>query len=323
MYYIGIDGGGTKTRGLLGTKEGRILSDVTLGPSNHQLTGINKTFDVLSEMIMLLLLRASVNREDLSYLYLGLSGADLESDFQQLNDCVKRIVPDIPFLVENDTWPILRSGLKKPYGVVSIYGTGANAAVIDLDGKKFILKSLGYPLGGFGGGHEIALEALQFAFRAEEGTYKPSRLTKELPELMNVDNMDALLEKLYPENRIPHEQYTKIPPLVFKLAECGDEVCIEILEQFGKVQGQMVSSVIKKANLESPIPIVLGGSIHEVKDNHFSKAFMLELSKLQSSFDIIHPSYPPVAGAFLMALDQAGTVDNHVYANLENYFNEC
>lgn len=38
-YAIGIDGGGTKTLGILADRDGRVLASASVGGTNHQICG--------------------------------------------------------------------------------------------------------------------------------------------------------------------------------------------------------------------------------------------------------------------------------------------
>ena len=51
QYLMGIDGGGTKTLGLLATKEGRIIKKKTAGPGNYHAVGREMVEANLKEVI--------------------------------------------------------------------------------------------------------------------------------------------------------------------------------------------------------------------------------------------------------------------------------
>ena len=51
MYIIGIDGGGTKTIGILTTETGQYLAQAQSGPTNYHVVGEAKTREVLESII--------------------------------------------------------------------------------------------------------------------------------------------------------------------------------------------------------------------------------------------------------------------------------
>lgn len=304
-YIIGFDGGGTKTRCVIGDNKGNILADCSSGPSNHQSIGIEKTKETLNELLLLVLEKTNLSLTDISYIFLGLAGADLPSDFKLLNNMCKEIFGDTKFEVVNDAWIIMRSGTDDAYGAVSIYGTGANAGAINENGDMKILRALTYEIGGYGGGGEISSHALHYAFRSNEETYKKTRLEEELPKLLNYTSMEHLLDDLYPEYKLPYSEFIKLPPLVFKLAGLGDEVCQEILHKLGTIQGEMVNGVLRQANMiGSKFPVVLGGSIYKGESTYFVDAMKKTILNESPEATFNFSKLQPVAGAYLFGLDR-------------------
>ena len=60
MYIIGIDGGGTKTVGILATETGQCLAEVQAGPANYNVVGETENQAVLENLIEEICEKASV-----------------------------------------------------------------------------------------------------------------------------------------------------------------------------------------------------------------------------------------------------------------------
>jgi len=318
----GIDGGGTKTRCLIGDLNGNILGDYTLGASNHQTAGEAQAKAIINDVYLGALEKAKINHKDIKYIYLGLSGADLPSDFDLLNNWCSDIFEETSFQVVNDAWIGMRSGLKGTWGAVSVCGTGSNAGACHPDGRKIILSALSYELGNYGGGGHITEKALHYAFRAYEGTGKETALAKELPRLLGAANMQDLMSKFYPKRLVDDEDLQKVSPLVFKLANDKDCVCQQILIDMGHVLGEMVTGVIKRVGMENlRVPVVLGGSVYKGNNPLLIDELTTTLHREVPNAYLKIPMMPPVAGAYLSALDSIGVVpDSAVYDTLEQYF---
>lgn len=304
-YVLGIDGGGTKTRGILMDLDGKLIGDMVVGPSNYHTYGIELASEAISAIFEEV--KTCISLESLKFVYLGLSGADVPEDFNILNAALAPIFGSVPFKVENDTWCVLQSAQSQSWGAVSIYGTGANAGAVSESGEKHILRALNYTAGGYGGGYEMAMSALHFAFRSEEETYKKTALEDEIPKLLSVKDMASVVPLVFPEHGIPYEKILKITPLLFQLALKKDAVCLEILHHFGKVQGEMVSGLIKRAKLQDKnVPVVLGGSVYKGVSSAFIDAMMQEIQKTAPKAYAVIPDLPPVAGAVLSAFNAIG-----------------
>lgn len=321
-YLIGIDGGSSKTKGLLSDHTGRILAEYTASGSNYHGIGREATGQILESVIHNLLKSASLKKDQLSFVMLALSGADLPSDFKILNEITAKCLPGASHEVTNDVWAIMRSGLRQHWGAVAICGTGSNAGVTRPDGHRFILRSLSYEAGGYGGGHGMAVEALHYMFRADELTYKPTLLTKHLPPLLGCDDPTAMVGRLFPVDQLSREEYNRIPPLVFVLANKGDEVCLEILERMGRTQGQLVNGVIRQSGLKGiSLPVVIGGSLFNGSNPAFIDAMLSEIQTLLPEAYLVRSPYPPAAGALLLGLDHMnGGPCEAVYGRLDDYF---
>lgn len=321
---MAFDGGGTKTRCIIGDESGNILADSTTGPSNHQTVGPDETKNVLFKLYNKTINDSSIKKENISCVFLGLAGADLPEDFVLLNSICSDLFSPIPFEVVNDSWIILRSSLKQKWGAISLCGTGGNAGAIHPNGKRYILRSLSYELGGFGGGGDIASSALHYAFRSSEGTCDYTKLETYLPRLFGLKDMDELLGNLYPDFKLANDDFRKIPPLVFDLANKGDKVCQKILIDMGHGLGQLVSGVIKKLEMEyMKVPVVLGGSVYEKGSSPLLIDEMIKVVHQTAPYAYtVKPKLPPVAGAFLLGMDKLGIeFDDEKYRSLILNFN--
>lgn len=304
-YIIGFDGGGSKTRGIVANLNGDILADYTGKSSNYHMIGKEETKANIENIYINLLKESNIKKDKVEFVFLGLAGADLPVDFKVLNTIAKKIFKNIPFKIVNDAWIIMRSGIKKPFGAVSICGTGANAAAVNDKGKTKILRALGYPYGSYDGGSQIANEALHAAFRSDELTGEFTILEKEIPKLFEKENMGELISLIHPENKIRHQIYKKIPPLVFECAKKNDSIAKNILITGGKIQGKMVKGALKGAEMPyKEFPIVIGGSIFKGVSSHFLDSMIDEIKLEYPKIYVIKPSYPPVYGALFYAYDE-------------------
>lgn len=301
---LAIDGGGTKTDLGIFDRSGHILYR-TIGPGcSHQSLGIHTYEEVVKMLLDEALHALNISLEDLSYAHLGLTGADTEDDFDKLNRATKHLLGSVPFTVENDAWLILRSGLKEAHGAVCISGTGTNAAAIHKNGKSAILRSLGFILGIYGGGLDIAREALHFAFRDNEMTYLPTKLSQEIPKLFHLDTMEKMIPLLYPKNVLSREQLGMITGLVFLLSDEGDQVCQEIIDKMAVYLGHQTAGVIKQIEAEDEtFPVVIGGRVFKDGNQRLKDTMLQVLHKEVPKAYFIQPKYSPMVGAYLRALD--------------------
>ena len=304
-YIIAYDGGGSKTHIMIFDLKGRILFDKIGKGSNHQSLGGKKFKQVIGGLFLDAKQSLMFDDSDIELIYLGLSGADLESDFDKLNESCSIIFKSIPFKVVNDAWIIMRSGLEKPYGAVAISGTGTNSAAINHQGKRAILRSLGFTLGIYGGGLDIAREVMHYAFRADELTYKDTMLKDEVLKLFSVTKMDDIVDMFYPVNNVDRIKFGELTKIVNDCAILGDEVSQEILIRVGKILGLQTAGVIRQVGIEKEkVPVVVGGRVFSGKSSLLLDEFIISLNEICPKAYIVKPKYKPVIGAYLSALDE-------------------
>ncbi len=304
-YIFAYDGGGTKTRINVMDLHGNILFDEITTGSNIVSSGNVEFTKIIEGLFHRAKETLKINNQQIQLIYLGLSGADLKEDYQRLYNACKPIFQDIKHIIVNDAWIILRSGLKKPYGAVAICGTGTNSAAIDKDGKKAILRALSYTLGTFGGGLDIARDALHYAFRADELTYQDTILKTEIPKLLGKKNMEDCISLFYPVRTISKQQFGMITALVNECAINGDDASNKILYNVAYHVALQTIGVMKQLSIEhEEIPVVIGGRVFTSKAPVFRETFDQTIKAHAKNATIIQPKFTPVVGAYLFALDE-------------------
>lgn len=303
-YIVGYDGGGTKTHIGIFTLDGTLVYESLGLGSNHAASDGAMAHSVIESLLEAGLKALKIKRSDIAYIYLGLSGADTPGDYAKIDKMCAAIFKDIPYSFDNDAWIIMRSGLDKPYGAVAISGTGTNAAAINKQGEKTILRSLGYTLGIYGGGLDIAREGLHYAFRADELTYKETILKSMILKHFSKETMDEVVKLFYPKQQITKQDYGTITGLVFEACEQHDEVACEILRRVGQFIGLQTAGVLKQLAMEKDnVPVVTGGRVLEKTDTILYEMFKETLKHECPNIHLVKPAFKPVVGAFLSALD--------------------
>jgi len=249
-YIFAFDGGGSKTRINVIDMAGNILFDQTTTGSNIVSIGNDSFTNIIGGLFNQAKREMNIDVREIELVYLGLSGADLESDYHRLYETCSPIFNEVKHVIVNDAWIILRSGLQESCGAVCICGTGTNSAAISKSGDKAILRSLSYTLGTRGGGLDIARDALHYAFRSEELTFTKTRLEDELPDHLGVNSMKDVLELFYPKMTISKQLFGSITGLVSDLAVEKDEVAIMILKDIAKHIALQTAGVIKQVKME-------------------------------------------------------------------------
>lgn len=303
-YVAGIDGGGTKTACMISDNHGHILSYVITEGSNHQICGLAYTAKCVINAIRSACIYANIGFEQLSFIYLGMAGADLKEDIVSLSSIFHEELGGIQFIIENDRWNVFACGLNA-WGAVSICGTGSSMAVKEKKGRVLASRALGYMLGNCGGGNYLAKIALHHAFRCDEHTGVYTRLVTEVPLLCECISMEELAARIYASGYQYQARYN-ISKLVFKLAAEGDVICRKIIQEMGEEMGEMIANLIKEAGLkQEAVPVILSGSLYVTDKNRLLlQSLENKIRKTVPLAEFQTVTCPPAVGAVFMALEK-------------------
>jgi N-acetylglucosamine kinase-like BadF-type ATPase len=312
MYVLGIDGGGTKTKGVMADQTGRVIAQHTVGASNPNSMDPSVVENELRELFSTLKKQASSQDasafEKLSAVFAGMSGVDRGEDQALMWNMLKKLLPhDTTIIVDNDGVNALNSGTLGEPGVVNIAGTGSITFGINADKQRSRVGGWGYLIGDPGSGYTIGKDALEAVFQAYDRCGEETSLTRLILEWMGADSPPDLIKKIY-EPSMARKVIAPLSQLVVKASDEGDKVAQHILLKAGEDMGKAINCLLMKLfskavaqdTDEKSVLVVLTGGVY-----HRSDWFVPTIQKmlLQSGFktEIIVPEVQPVAGALVAA----------------------
>lgn len=302
-FLIALDGGGTKTDGVLINKKGKILKRIKAGSSNPNKVGIKESILVLKKIISHL-----ADRKKIKLAFLGLAGG-LERDF----DARKKIEKELkkyfrfPIIVEGDQKIGFLAGTDKKEGVLIIAGTGA-ISMGWRNEKEIISGGWDWLLGDQGSAFWIGKKALEKVIKILDGREKEKTILKDLIlKNFNIKREKDFYQKFYKKDFV--EKVASISKLVDFCAKKGDKISTEILRESGKELSKMAISVIKKLKFEKKnFPLVLIGGVF--KSKIVLLEFQKEIKKVAKNGEFIFPKKEPIFGAIKLVLEKYARFGN-------------
>jgi len=305
-YFLGMDGGSSKTHALLADSSGQVLGFGKSGSANHQSYGLQSALCQIELATRQALQDAGAFPEQVNLGYFCLAGADLPSDFVMLQQAIDALHLAGKVIIKNDTLAALRAGLTRSWGVVVICGTGFNAAGRSPDGGEIVLPGLGPISGDWGGGGELSQEVIRAVMRAWDGRGKTTQLTELVLSNLELTSEQELLSKLY-HDEIDHQLILDLVKLLFEASASGDEVAQELIVQMGTEVGVTANALLKRLSLEdTDAEVVLGGSVFKGKGDLLIDTASRVIHQVTPRAQIVRPRFEPVVGALLLALESAG-----------------
>jgi N-acetylglucosamine kinase-like BadF-type ATPase len=313
---LAIDGGNSKTEMALVAADGRLLAQVRGGPSNWQIIGLDQAFGVLTGLVEAAAAQAGVTAGPgglvARHTSACLAGADLAEEEQQLTDLVQAQGWSQSSLVVNDTFAVLRAGLTddaeagKHWGIGVTCGAGINCVGVAPDGRTTRFLSLGYISGDWGGGGDLASEALWWAARAEDGRGPETGLSAAVAAHFGLASVRDVTIAVYQE-KITQPELHGLVPVLFDVAGRGDQVAGELIARQATEICVMATVAARRLDLtQAAVPVILGGSLMTARNPLLSSALTDQLAAELPHAVLRIVDVPPVAGAGLLGLDQVG-----------------
>ena len=298
MYIIGIDGGGTRTVGILTTETGQRLAQVQSGPSNYHVVGEAKTQAVLENVIRELCKKSGIPSASAIHFCFGMAGLGRAED----RKVVGRICDELGIsknrrILTHDAHIALVGGTEKQQGVIVISGTGAIVYGINANGDEARASGWGYLLGDEGSGYDIAIKGLRAVARAADGRGNPTELTDRILDRLERNEPSELIRWTHAASR---DEIAQLAEVVFDTAQTTDAVATEIVDEAVDELVCAAESVIKQLEFVEPFDIVLSGGnlIHQPM---FSDKIRHRLVRIRPKASVLLPKHEPAYGAVLLA----------------------
>lgn len=316
-YYLGLDGGGTKTYALLSDERGNVLGKGKSGNGNHQVNAARAAASI-REAAFGAIADAGLGLEDIQHTYFGLAGADREADYQILHPMIREL-GFTKYTINCDTMIGLRAGTNRPYGVALICGTGTNAAGRNPYGEHYQCGGFDYMYGDFGGGGSLNIEVFRSVIRSWDGREQSTHLTPLLLKMLGYDNVETMFNDFLDHGKhVP----TDAARLLFEAAALNDDVALEILHRQGVELGKSAVAVIRKLGMEkNAFDVVLAGSLLTRGDQGWMSPLIEQAVKsVAPKAAIVTLATEPVVGAVWSAMESDGLIlGSEIYDKMKGY----
>lgn len=299
IYYLGIDGGGTKTELALADKNGNIIRTLKTEPCNPVDIGLNASTVILEDAIYKICSDISFSS---IYCFAGIAGG-ITNDMQQMLKAFFSKFNFLGFSNDSDNKNIIAAGLGDCDGITLILGTGI-CAYIQKNKKHRRISGWGYLIDNGGSGYNLGRDALNAYFSAVDETGPKTALTEVINE-MYPEGMQKLIEYIYSGGK---KTVASFAPAIFSALGKNDDTAKKILKQNMNTAAHIIETAAYEFN-EKRIPVILAGGL----TNQRCVIECLKISlKNPEQFDIKVLDCAPVCGAILLAQQLAKRSESNV-----------
>jgi N-acetylglucosamine kinase-like BadF-type ATPase len=304
---LAFDGGSTKTDVVLVSRQGAVLGRARVGPSNHQLVGLDGTIAALTEALDAV--RDTAQRSDapLPLCPTGvycLAGIDLPVDEDRLAPAIEALGWTERVILRNDTFAVSRAGTTSHWGIGVVCGTGMNCAAVGPDGRTVRFPALAELSGDFApGGAWLGLRALGLALRAGDGRGPATTLRERVPAQLGTTDVEAALTGVY-TGTLPYSRLFELARVLLDAAAEGDGPARGAADTLADEIAAFVRAAVVRLDLqEEAVEVVLGGGIFDTTDTTFHARVAAGILAAAPRAVLARLDAPPVLGAALIGLD--------------------
>jgi glucosamine kinase len=261
-YYLGIDGGGTKTRCILGN-DTALLATAMSGGSNIVRLGETQARDSLHAAIRQVCDIANISAAQIQAVCVGAAGAARPEIATKIRQIIAELIPEIILTnidVVGDTVIALEAAFGEGPGVIAIAGTGSIAYGRDGHGRTARAGGWGFAISDEGSGYWIGRRAISALLSAHDKNLETALTAMVLLE-WKLNTIDDLVQKA---NATPPPDFPRLFSVVLRAAGQGDSIARDLLANAGTELAAIAATVVRRLAVhasEDVLPVALTGSV--------------------------------------------------------------
>jgi len=302
---LGVDGGGTKTAGLIADLSGNILARREVGASNPNVVGFDAAAKNLYQLITKCCDDLRCQPNELQAIVLALAGAGKEANRKRIKESLAKLFEDktpkpLPITVETDARAALEGAFGGGPGVVIIAGTGSIVTGKTDRREVITVGGWGRILGDEGSGYYIGREALRIVSLQFDGRGEATKLRELFARKLNWQTREEIITAVYQDKF----ELSKLAPLVMEAASDHDLTAQRLLQNAASQLAEQARIIVMKMGILRKVGLVMCGGLID-HETVYGNTLHLKVMKLLPQVDVRPAMHSPAHGAVLMAIERA------------------
>ena len=256
-FFLGIDGGGTRTSCLIGDEKS-VLGSGIAGASNVLRVGEAAARTALVEAIHKACEAAKIKPAEISRTCVGAAGGARP----EVADAVRRIVAETvsgEIEIVGDMVIALHAAFGSRPGIIVIAGTGSIAYGRNLKGETARAGGWGFAVSDEGSGHWIGRAALGAALRDADQSEDVPSLLQAIMKVWSIEGRDALVRAA---NASPAPDFAALFPAILSAANSGDVLAEGLLRRAGCELAALAKIVLGRIFSDADtVPVAMSGGV--------------------------------------------------------------
>ncbi len=299
MYYMGIDGGGTKTRYMIANEHLTILSDHEGETIHIHQIGADCLERRLLEQIQHACKQASIEMKELSFVFLGVPGyGESQEDMLVIDDIADRVLEGISYKVDNDGVVGWVAGCGCRPGINIVAGTGSIANGRNEAGLSLRCGGWGPNIDDDGSAYWLGLRVINEYTKQKDGRHEVTPLVDILESAYNITYLYEIVDIIFNRFQLSRTELAKFSSLGAEAAKKGCPYCIALFKQAAIELASHIKTLAHQLNLTEHFLVSYTGGVFKAGDLILT-SLVEELKDFNCSVQA--PCLEPCKGAVLLA----------------------
>jgi N-acetylglucosamine kinase-like BadF-type ATPase len=308
-FYLGVDGGGTKTALVLIDDDGEIRA-THLAPGSYYLSiGLEGLGALLADAVRTVLKKGSVPAEALDFAFFGLPAYGEDSALiSALSRLPQQFLRTGAYLCGNDMVCGWAGSLLCGDGISIVAGTGS-ICYGERRGAVARCGGWGELFSDEGSAYWIACRGLNIFSRMSDGREPRGPLYELVRDSLGIGEDLDLCAHIFSRLDGDRARIAQLSKLITQAARAGDEQCMVVIDTAAAELALMVHATRRQLDFAAgeSVPVSYSGGVFEHVGPFLTEAFSSRLRALGPGYQVLKPALPPALGAALYAAKRHGS----------------
>ena len=298
-YYIGIDGGGTKTIFAIAGEDGRILGTVKAGSAFYKQIGEDGVLELLRKGIKEVCDLAEGDNTEIASICFGMPAwGESPVNDKIMEDKILSSFPEWNIHIVNDCEVGWAGSLLAQPGINIVAGTGSIAFGKNESGETARCGGWSEWFSDEGSGYWLGMKCVQLFSRQSDGRDERGPLYEIVKQELDLSVDEEIIDLFETEYLHKRDKIASLQKLLLKAANEGDKYAVGAYERAAKELYDIINGVKKKIFASTNCMVSYSGGIFNVGD--LIKKPLIKLLR-ENGMELTEGRAEPYVGATLLA----------------------
>lgn len=315
MYFLGVDGGGTKTCFTLIDENGKVISKVIKGPSHPTQIGFENLEILLREGLEEIIENNKISKSDIERVTLGLAGYGIVKEIAEgIAKIVEEVFYGIKYELVSDVRVAIAGALAGEDGINIVAGTGSIALALK-NNEIIRCGGWGYTVGDEASAYWIGKKTIALFSKESDGRLEKGPLYELIKTDLGLTRDAEIISYVNDKIKGDRSEIAKLARICSEAASLGDEGAMAIFNEAAVELTEMIKVLLRNFGNEK-VKVSYTGGVFKSGD--------LILKPLKNmleglNVELIEPILSPDLGACLLAYKISGyEVNEEFYKTMVN-----